>query len=880
MALSHIQFAQAFERLKAELAATPAGDLQLIRLVRFWPTLQPGIDSPLYSTYVDEYVAVLEQLVTEANLQDLTIAELERLREMAVSVSSRSVSSQSFPPSALSFPPSSLSFPSSSLSFPRRRESRTLDPTVRGGDKHTDTARRSGSGITGGDKKPDKLPTSEGQMSTSAPPAREAQEPVGPDPQIVLITRRLARLYAYIGETEKAVLLCAEIAGEDIQGLNLSYDTRTLNEFQALCFVRDQLADMDLVSKPEAGFRPTEGTQRTVQSIIDEWEAERDHLWFDRVRCLFVERDGHGRAVRGRMRTLVGSVDTLRRKNRSGVSAEVTFHNQIVAPDDPFVGVVYDALEAIRLMQRPHRTADRSEEITHAHYQIEDANHTFTGDSIGLAAGLVAYTQLLKPEIMRHERFVSSEVAFTGGLAEDGRLSPVNGETLRAKIERAFFSPVKYLVLPEENMPRAQEILKDLTSTHPHRRLRIESASHLTDVIENHNIVRAEKVCLGEFVARKTYRYARMTKLQAPLLAALLWVLLAILFPKVFDPWFDWNPRYIEIFPNRVVAMNNGKTNLWHVEISRLVPYEIDTVGSRVIVSDFDGDDMNEALLALSPRDYTLDSSFCKLIKLDDDGLTTWDTMFTQNPTIGQVSQPNHYHFRGYENWYALIDLACGDTIKDVVLMVREQREYSFCQIITFDPINNKVEGSYWHRGVLTGWTTFDLFSDGHDDLLFAGISNEHGRAALFAFNSDKLDGLMPPHKDSLGRMGTQIFYALLPKTEIAKIELSTLHQASLKRPGRDLLEAMTIESSYNTGGLFYTFDDKLHVRSIIPSSSYLSYVNEFWQTNQQFDSTFLFRVPSVEEITYFDGERFVNYWTICHPISQELIRSLEKASK
>ena len=141
---------------------------------------------------------------------------------------------------------------------------------------------------------------------------------------------------------------------------------------------------------------------------------------------------------------------------KSARTDEITFENQIKTPDDPFVGVAYDALQAVRRTFKVAGLKLQGSSFYHAHFSIADSGQTFSGDSIGLAFALLTYTQLLRPEALRLDRFLSGEVAFTGGVDADGRLTAVNDETLGAKVERAFFSPLKYVILPEANADSRQ----------------------------------------------------------------------------------------------------------------------------------------------------------------------------------------------------------------------------------------------------------------------------------------------------------------------------------------------------------------------------------------------------------------------------------------
>jgi len=72
-----LKFAKAFGKLKSDLAAQPIDDLKLILLTNFWPGLRPLSGDPQYQSYVGEYTSLLENLITEPNLYDFTIEELE-----------------------------------------------------------------------------------------------------------------------------------------------------------------------------------------------------------------------------------------------------------------------------------------------------------------------------------------------------------------------------------------------------------------------------------------------------------------------------------------------------------------------------------------------------------------------------------------------------------------------------------------------------------------------------------------------------------------------------------------------------------------------------------------------------------------------------------
>ena len=77
MTTSPLQFAKDFSKLKSDLALQPAADLKLLLLLEFWLVLEQHRDNKAYRSYFDEYIPLLLHLVSEENLHDLTLPELE-----------------------------------------------------------------------------------------------------------------------------------------------------------------------------------------------------------------------------------------------------------------------------------------------------------------------------------------------------------------------------------------------------------------------------------------------------------------------------------------------------------------------------------------------------------------------------------------------------------------------------------------------------------------------------------------------------------------------------------------------------------------------------------------------------------------------------------
>ncbi len=194
------------------------------------------------------------------------------------------------------------------------------------------------------------------------------------------------------------------------------------------------------------------------------------------------------------------------------------------------------------------------------------------------------------------ERFLPSDVAFTGGVDKNGRLTPVNEDTLKLKIERAFFSPMKFLVVPSGNFASARAIIDQFRHQYPRRNLRLISAATLSDLIDDRNVIRSERVCAGRYIARKASRYTRSAKIQIPILLALLYALLCLIYPKAWI-WFDSNPVNVVINSQENSAeMRNRKGQLiWNRVFSAKIADSNQQI-SLMKLYDLNKDGKNEVL--------------------------------------------------------------------------------------------------------------------------------------------------------------------------------------------------------------------------------------------------------------------------------------------
>lgn len=533
------------------------------------------------------------------------------------------------------------------------------------------------------------------------------------------LRHRRATLLFQLGDLETALNLSRELSGSKSE---FAPDPEAVSGLYA----QDSLAELTRQAEEH-----DPALHALLKEILDEWLLEHEAGADNAVNCLFVERTTSPATLRGRMRTLQCEIELGRDRRKAD---EVTFQMQVIAVDDSFVGAVHQSLTAVRtaLLRQGVRIADGRR--IRAHFRVADAAEKFTGDSIGLGAALIAYTQILKAAALRHDRTIACDAAVTGVIDAAGNLEPANPATIGVKIERAFYSRVRYVIVPEANLAAARERLRELTERYPRRQLILIGASALTDVIADHNVVRSQKVCIGDFVARRASRLARMTSVQIPLLLLVLFFLMCLLFPKV-SPFFHWNPASLQIRDTRIVALNEKGQSVWTHDFG----YPMFADSLQYCLGNLDLDPETEVVYM--PRTDNAVPQTGQLFVFDDDGTL----LFQRDGWISHV--------------YPTDSVPSGINKKEprpLPYLARYRGESVIVTVINdIYPARGYIK--FWNKtGDLLGWLIFsgtaslfwaeDHDYDGVEEFAFVGFCNRMGCQTFFEVDPLGLAGVSPPY--------------------------------------------------------------------------------------------------------------------------------------
>lgn len=608
--------------------------------------------------------------------------------------------------------------------------------------------------------------------------------------KLEIITLKKAELHFYAGDITNGLAICESLP--DIGAIAVAEGLISgKNEYEAFAVVHNHVRE----SHP--------ALYNIMKVIREKWESVRDAYYHDRVACLFVEKDNSGTARRGRLKVLEGIVEYF---GKSVPTDEVTFESQLKSPDDPFVGVVYDSLEAVRRVFLNLGFKSGSSSFYHAHFSLGSNGQAFTGDSIGLATGLIAYCQLLKPEVLRTERFISAEIACSGSVDADGRVHAVNEATLGLKIERAFFSPLRFIAVPRDNLAVSQEHLERLRQKYPRRRLHLIGIEHLRDAIDNRNIMREERVCLGEYVGRKTMRLSRSAKIQVPILLVLAYLLVCLIYPKAYI-FFDWNPQYMVVNSAKsgFSILNSDSIAIWSET------YNCDSLLDILHVIGNLDEDMENEVLVIPKSELGVVCDFNAMIYVyDDNGCPLWQRdcrLIWQFPPDFQESM---YH--------QAAEVILLEVKKSPLIITHTLQNYpGRANIRIWDAYGDSL-GWYINAGHGRAYRTFDYDNDSVEEILCYGMNNpmSERRAhsnALWVLPPEGAKGISPPYNiydTSDVIIGNQLAYVIFPQSDVCGINREYCVKMDLYIESDSTLRFDIYETEDYLGHISYFLDRSL----------------------------------------------------------------------
>ena len=101
------------------------------------------------------------------------------------------------------------------------------------------------------------------------------------------------------------------------------------------------------------------------------------------------------------------------------------------------------------------------------------------------------------------------------------------------------------------------------------------------------------------------------------------------------------------------------------------------------------------------------------------------------------------------------------DQVWEVVVVARHRMWYP-CQVIVLDERNGNVLGHYWNPGHLNALVSFDINSDGNQEIVLGGGNNDADHPSVLALPPKNFSGQAPPYMGN-APYGNHIWYTYLP---------------------------------------------------------------------------------------------------------------------
>jgi hypothetical protein len=403
-----------------------------------------------------------------------------------------------------------------------------------------------------------------------------------------------------------------------------------------------------------------------------------------------------------------------------------------------------------------------------------------------------------------------------------GGVLAVNERSLAAKIERAFFSPARFLVIPEENESAADRILADLKAKYPRRRLQLVAVNRLEDVVRDRNIVREEKVCAGRYVMRQANRYGRLAKIQVPLLLILIYILLCVAYPKAWIG-FDWNPDSVQLneASDKMLVFNRESELLWSRDLQCPPVFRLYSK-----TYDLDADGRNEVVYVTRTQEDIPCSTSAMLTVCDDDG----KTLFTRNSVNvgeypGDSSGTQPYIARPFRIF---------QSTGGPVIVTNFSQNYPARAHIKIWSSDGKLLGWYVHSGHVYDLVADDVNGDGQKEILGVGINNRYMGSGFFVLPAKGSYGVSPPYEDpnvdlSHVKRGNQLQYIHFPSSDL--IQADSAFYGGRSRiailPGRQVRVDVLLGSASFDWRSFY-LDSTQQVYKVIPSDGFWSHRQKY----------------------------------------------------
>lgn len=457
-------------------------------------------------------------------------------------------------------------------------------------------------------------------------------------------------------------------------------------------------------------------------------------------------------------------------------------------------------------------------------FSFPDKKFTYTGQSLGLPVVLLSLCQKLALFEAPVSLYITKEAAFTGRVDINGRVLRIEPEGLEMKIRTAFYSGLRYLVLPKENIKEASLILYRLLSKHPFRRLELIGVESIQEIIEDDRLIIKKSTPRIIWLIKTGKRALSKIFIFTLLLTALLCSVVLVNKYRHFQFWKSRQVVSIELLNDRVVALNENRDTLWSYQLKK--PVEPASLIQNFC--DIDDDGKKEALIAVNYKEEEKQAS--EILIFDRNGRLKW----SYQPGKRIKTQTDEFSSNFVVKILGVWKFKENSPEKFILVVANHSTWYP-TQITLLD-ISGRVIGEYWQAGHL-GREAFlieDTDEDGWNEIILAGTNNDFQCACLLVLDPRKVEGYSPSSGNPEFQFrdlppGSQEYYILFPRTTLNQVMAirNYARKIELIREDKEIEVICTEFAKENLYEMIYNFDFKFEPLFSRPTDSTIGIIKE-----------------------------------------------------
>lgn len=498
-------------------------------------------------------------------------------------------------------------------------------------------------------------------------------------------------------------------------------------------------------------------------------------------------------------------------------------------------------------------------------FYFEKQDYIYSGSSLGIGAICLAYNSILINELNKYYYKFRNDCVFSGAMAKDGILIPLDRESLRVKLKTVFFSEYRKFIIPEDNIVKAKDILSELNDKYPNRYLELIPIKNFVSVFKNLDVVERYELKFTQKVRANYKKYQSRVNWTIGI-AGILIILFFLI--NYLIPHLDRNPVTPDFIDGKYIAYNKHNIKIWERQIDGYkANHQLDEDGKNhllkrtITIKDIDKDKKNEILVL---NNYFPEAS--------PDGKNIVYCFNSDNNLEWEFEAKNEkVHYRDdYDGPFVFSDIFSADFNGD-----------GYFEIIANGHINtvfpNKIYvldyqgmeiSSYWHAGYVSLFRAYNIDKDSIVEIVAAGVTNmkNYRCGCMIVFDPEFIEGNSfdtDPVGD--GKKGLEKYYIIFPKTFMTIFNPSDMNDVweiafSENKMLVTVSDGPTFPDYNENAFLLYEFDNSLRVTNVIMSNQfqklYEIYIKE--KKIQPIEDMKSYLDSLKSEVRYWDGDKFV----------------------